>query len=683
MLTMAKNPPLQTIFSSGSKDADNSEHSLWNSIGEEEFLLSRSYMSIILIIDWVSRTRNKEKPVIYIPDYYCYDTVKEFRSKACVVYYPVNEKLEPDYKMCREMTGNNHPDIFLFCHFWGKVFDTNDAAVFCQNNNAIFVEDAVHVLFPDRRIGTKSDFILFSPWKLLGLPDGAILVTGKKNRFRETCPDYSSYFHDMLSHAESVSSITGWKLKKIALKVSPNLAKPFNESDVNMGNDTPSDISLCNISEYSKGILLKIKKEELLEMGERRKENYQYLLYEVKSRYASVDELIHISDIPYMLPLSVDEKDIQRELYKTLSKIGAVASTWPNLSPELKKSSIPVMMKQKTVAVAVHDGISPNVVQRKLSMKADKPSKPLNISISKVSKKEYATISSQTEYFLPLLQSVNYAFVKQRVQGWKASFWKVTRENSTIGCFVALHKNLGVRITRINQGIVWIDDAVKMIEKNTAYTILAHSFSGLGKVLFLAPSEKRTGENMAMFVDNGFEYRTSFFSTGLLDLCCSEEELRKNLDSKWRNQLKGAEKKGYIISETKNSEELERLLLLHIQHKKDKGYEDSGDDITRALIANHNIKGYYIKQDDEVCAFVMITMQGKSATYYIGWNNEDGYKNNMNKLLLWRVITDLKENGFKWFDLGGIDNIHTDGVADFKRGIGGKYYEYIGEFVKL
>jgi hypothetical protein len=40
-------------------------------------------------------------------------------------------------------------------------------------------------------------------------------------------------------------------------------------------------------------------------------------------------------------------------------------------------------------------------------------------------------------------------------------------------------------------------------------------------------------------------------------------------------------------------------------------------------------------------------------------------------MLQWTLIRWLKENGFKWYDLGGIDPERNPGVYHFKRGLSG------------
>jgi hypothetical protein len=62
---------------------------------------------------------------------------------------------------------------------------------------------------------------------------------------------------------------------------------------------------------------------------------------------------------------------------------------------------------------------------------------------------------------------------------------------------------------------------------------------------------------------------------------------------------------------------------------------------------------------------------GDSAIYLLGATSDSGLKAKGSYLLQWSVIRWLKENGVKWYDLGGIDPERNPGVYSFKRGLSG------------
>jgi lipid II:glycine glycyltransferase (peptidoglycan interpeptide bridge formation enzyme) len=86
--------------------------------------------------------------------------------------------------------------------------------------------------------------------------------------------------------------------------------------------------------------------------------------------------------------------------------------------------------------------------------------------------------------------------------------------------------------------------------------------------------------------------------------------------------------------------------------------------------------------DDSAVAGICIALHGCSATYLIGWNGLTGRSSKANQFVIWQSIIYLKQLGVKWFDLGGIDEEKTPGIAAFKRGLRGAYYELVGEYWK-
>jgi lipid II:glycine glycyltransferase (peptidoglycan interpeptide bridge formation enzyme) len=49
---------------------------------------------------------------------------------------------------------------------------------------------------------------------------------------------------------------------------------------------------------------------------------------------------------------------------------------------------------------------------------------------------------------------------------------------------------------------------------------------------------------------------------------------------------------------------------------------------------------------------------------------------------LWQAIVYLKQAGLDCFDLGGVDQELTPGIAAFKLGMNGRRYELLGEYWK-
>ena len=69
----------------------------------------------------MAATRKQSNDIIvWIPDYFCNSSLRPLRAfNVKLVFYPVNQKLEPDYKACRNLAENNPPDLFILVHYFG------------------------------------------------------------------------------------------------------------------------------------------------------------------------------------------------------------------------------------------------------------------------------------------------------------------------------------------------------------------------------------------------------------------------------------------------------------------------------------------------------------------------------------------------------------------------------------
>ena len=68
-------------------------------------------------------------------------------------------------------------------------------------------------------------------------------------------------------------------------------------------------------------------------------------------------------------------------------------------------------------------------------------------------------------------------------------------------------------------------------------------------------------------------------------------------------------------------------------------------------------------------AGLVVSAIGGSAIYLLGATSDDGLKSKGAYLLQWNMIQWLKQNGVRWYDLGGIDPEANRGVYSFKKGI--------------
>ena len=166
------------------------------------------------------------------------------------------------------------------------------------------------------------------------------------------------------------------------------------------------------------------------------------------------------------------------------------------------------------------------------------------------------------------------------------------------------------------------------------------------------------------------------YRTFVLDLAPTLEELRKSLDPKWRNKLSGAEKNNLKVVAGNGSEEYRTFCQIYSQMRKRKAFETTVDveefgRIQEDLAERHRMQILICEDRGIPVAGLAVSAMGDSAIYLLGATSDDGLKSKGAYLLQWTMIKWLKENGIRWYDLGGIDPEFNPGGYSFKRGLSG------------
>jgi len=78
---------------------------------------------------------------------------------------------------------------------------------------------------------------------------------------------------------------------------------------------------------------------------------------------------------------------------------------------------------------------------------------------------------------------------------------------------------------------------------------------------------------------------------------------------------------------------------------------------------------------------MVATAIGDTGVYLLGATSDEGLNAKGAYLLQWNMIEWLKENGIRWYDLGGIDPDANPGVYHFKKGFSGMDVLQLSPFV--
>ena len=718
MLTHAPLPTWGTLLRASLRlPGSNDELTVqWRGDGIRTGLLSRSAWSLALIALWRTRIVGSARVTVWIPAYFCNASLAALRATgARLVFYPVSEAMNPDIVACRRIGEFEPPDIFLLVHYFGRPAPTDTARDFCTRHGAWLAEDAAHVMRPVAGVGQAGDFVLYSPHKHFPVPDGAILVArahgpGKLSpeglqRIGDpaTWPDQLREVDRSVRDRGLASLATGgrWLLKRVMQKFGARRGyaspAPFDESACEPLTGT-ARLPAPKMSHLSRRLLLDLRFS--LPHAARLRQRHQLLwdailLQSDIARHgdATAAERSDYRDwTPYLAAYRVNDG---AETYDRWKRRGLPVTTWPDLPPEVsgdrEHHAVAWSLRHDRIYLPVHQSLSHSDIRSFGTPRPVCASRPaIELIWDELRAEQWNQLLVRAGRS-NLLQSWSYGEAKAATSNWRVKRAVAYRTGEPIAVVQTLHRRLvGLSVTRINRGPVFLE-AATLDDQRMIWKELARlgDFSR-ARVLSAAPEFELSGSALALLYDLGFRQRSPRAAESIwIDLALAETTLRQSMRGSWkkvRNELDAPEKKGLMLQATADSETFEWMMAKYedLMHEKDfRGapadlirelrHEAGRDDGLIVLRASH---------EGETVSGVCLAMHGAAATYLVGWTSPQGRKLGVNQFLLWFGVKHLKQAGFRWFDLGGIDEDSTPGISAFKLGFGGARYELVGEFVK-
>jgi lipid II:glycine glycyltransferase (peptidoglycan interpeptide bridge formation enzyme) len=177
------------------------------------------------------------------------------------------------------------------------------------------------------------------------------------------------------------------------------------------------------------------------------------------------------------------------------------------------------------------------------------------------------------------------------------------------------------------------------------------------------------------------------YRTFLLDISLTTDELRKNLDRKWRNQLNAGTRNNLEVLEGQDAAAYEEFRSLYEQMWQRKKFEsavriEEFQKIQQRLPEQQKMKIFLCRVRGKSVAALVCSALGDTAIYLLGATNEDGLKVKASYVLQWAAIRSAKECGTRFYDLGGIDPVANPGVYNFKSGLSGRDISHIGALTR-
>lgn len=655
---------------------------------ENALILSESCMSMYLILNSYRKTYKKERIAVWLPDYFCNQTIYSFREEWMdIIYYPVTEDLDPDWNIVREHAKKEEVDIFLCVHYFGKYHDTiNVAKEFCKLNEAILIEDCAHVLYPTGKVGQTGDFVIYSPHKQIPVRDAAVLSCNineeNKKIFEEIKREYSSL--------EMEGSSFRWYMKRCIQKILPVHRSLTYYPGIHMGEYKKEFHIPHKISKESYNTLCGYSYEELKKIAYIRRDNLRIMNYIMQSRYPDIMPLMDEAvDVPYMAVYSMKRLKNAEKVAKELLDKGFTMLYWPDLPYEIEGKDgheAALDLSRNIITFPIHQGIKPQELIKKfaISMRGDREAGQICLKWSQISFEEWGDVFSKFEV-TNIPQEWIYGSAKAATEGWGLKRAIIQIDGIPAGTIQILEKKIAgiVAAVRVNRGPMLLPQFANAENYLKVMELVRKKYVHPIPVVY-APNLEMSAPNMHLISSYGWRCIDYFgFPSAIVDLRLTEEELNKNLKPNWRKNLKKAKKQ---VSIKYNNYNADNIMQLYEGFLKKKDIPGIPQHILKYLFAlkkpplevltAHN-------EDGEMIAYKVLYVHGDTATSFIAWNTDEGLEKNARTLLIYSSMLWLKKLGFRYYDLGGVDDITTEAVAKYKRGMGGADYRLLGEFIKF
>ena len=327
--------------------------SFWeNNFFYKAWLISRSTWSIVIII--FLKLKSVERKIdIWIPALYCRSVVNIIEKlNISITYYQTDELLNPCKKSLSDLLKYKNPDLFILVYNYPNYSSFKQTASLLEKRNTWIIEDSTQSMSPLKETGKHSHFVIYSPYKFLPVPSGAILIATKKIENIELNDDTlklffqeieEKFFENIYSRNSELLIFIRWILKQILMKINllpiPIIPHEIysDEKDIKLENP--------NMSYWNK-LILKININFIESTKSKRKNNLNKIKSSLKNLSKNriinsnfmnkvVKDLDINNSFPITIPIAFNSKYDSKRIYINLLKMGVEVNTWPDLPDEV------------------------------------------------------------------------------------------------------------------------------------------------------------------------------------------------------------------------------------------------------------------------------------------------------------------------------------------------------------
>lgn len=311
----------------------------WCRDGQKAVVTPRSSWSLA----WLAAMRG-DNPRIALPSWFCNASLAPLRAMgAQFTFADVDDQGRPDWNAVQQA------DLIVAVHTFGQMSDLSAARTACDRTGAWLVEDCAHILGPNPGIGTSGDYVLYSPYKLLALPQGAVLLSNG----------------GMLPEIPNlpISPPWSWLRRRLIQKAIPDFARRY----LPLGGpsaflDDPPDAPLASPTMPSTFALKMMAGADLSQEAARRRIHAQTLRDALADMKGWRPFFTDDGPAPYRFVLRCQDTATAIARYAALRAAKLPVETWPDLPPEVDDPQA-VALRRSLILLPVHSALPAGYAQ--------------------------------------------------------------------------------------------------------------------------------------------------------------------------------------------------------------------------------------------------------------------------------------------------------------------------------
>lgn len=288
-----------------------------------------------------------------------------------------------------------------------------------------------------------------------------------------------------------------------------------------------------------------------------------------------------------------------------------------------------------------------------------------------------------------LQQTWEYGEALGRQVGWSPSrHVAVAGEAGPVAMAQTVVKDVPVlgKVARMQHGPMFLDDEGQFVPESAVAAVEAfrrHWVDEQSAVLHLSPCLMRGDLPDGWAESVGLEpANEEIWMSVRCDLTQAPDAIFDGMKRRWRSPIRKARAAGLKVEFSRDDEAFEFFIDKYKQATAQKGFMWPSPDLVQQLRAEAPdcMATQFAVLDGERIAGMVLMRYAKTSFALVAWNGPKSGKYMAHASLMWEAILHCREAGCLWFDLAGIDPVKLPGITQFKRGLRGHEYSFIGAY---